>query len=277
MQGCGMAKPTKGKNISPKETHSLLISYLKKNTAIFLSSAKNLGLRVPLIMFLDFLLYFIAYLGVSAGARTLQEKYDQIPFPQTLQGITTDQASLLLSQAQSFYYHLIGAIIIGAFIFIVLWSLFKGIVWALTLREKITPRLLWRFLLLNALWMTLWLALLSSLAYLTNLSQAKYVILGLIALFIMLTNGMYALFVKNPSLSSAKKGIGLTFRTLHLLLLPYMLALLLYLVLLKPFTFVSGLASQIGLLVATLAYFTICRAYLSHLVVELGKEETSKD
>src|SRR3989338_11284407 len=234
-----MVKP-RGKEPAKTPAPSALLSYLEKNRDIFISSVKGFTWRLPLAMALDFLFYFIAFIGISTAAQKLRGKYEQILFPQSLDGLTPDQAALLLSQAKSFYYSLIGGIVIAVICLIVLWSLLKGIIWALTLRQKITPIYLWKFFLLNCAWLTFWISLLGTLAYISNLAQAKYVVLGLFAFFVILSNGLYTVFVPNPSFASVKKGLGFTLRNLHLLIAPYTLLFVFYILITKLYSFDPG-------------------------------------
>lgn len=252
-------------------TSSSLRTYLQKNQDIFLSSLFGLKWKLPLVIALDFLFYFLSFLGLAQAFKILKSRYEQIQFPQTLQGLSEDQAQSLLMQSKVFYHDLIIGIALAVLGIIILFSIIKGIIWALTLGQRITPKYMGKFLALNSIWLTWWILLLGLLSYISNLAQARYFLFLLIFLFILLSMGMYSLFVPAQTFASIKKGLALPFRKFHLLIAPYTLLLTFYLLITKLYSFNPGTSTSIFLLIFTLTFIAISRSYLSRLVVELAE------
>ncbi|HLD87269.1 MAG TPA: hypothetical protein VJB12_04350, partial [Candidatus Nanoarchaeia archaeon] len=145
------------------------------------------------------------------------------------------------------------------------------IIWALTLGQRITPKYMGKFLALNSIWLTWWILVFGLLAYISNLAQAKYFLFFLIFLFILLGMCMHSLFVPGQTFSSIKKGLTIPFRRFHKLILPFSILFFTYILITKIFSFIPGVYAQIALLIFTLAFIAIARAYFSRLVVEIAE------
>ncbi len=247
--------------------------YTEKNVIIFISSLKSIRWKILLIALLDLLFYFASFAVIMAAYKILKAKYDAIPFPGSLGGITAEQTAILLEQSsKAFYYSLIGGMLLAALCIIVLWSLFKGVIWALTARQRITPPFLWRFFFLFAGWLGPWFLFFALLAYIANPQQAQMLFFALIALFIILGNSILALFVLEPGWASIRRGFHITFTKLHILALPYLAFLFAYFVMTKLLSMVPGVAGQATALAFTLLFFAVARAYALKLVAALDEK-----
>ncbi len=249
------------------------LSYAKSTIAIFPTSLKSAGWRLAPLAFLDFLFYFGCYWVLRFAFQALKQKYAAIPFPETLNGISPEQAALLLGQAKSFVYGVIGGILLVFVGIILLWTLLKTLIWALTLKQRPTSVHFWKFFLFGAIWTSFWLTLFAFLAYLANLLQLKFLLFTLIALFIILGNSILTLFTMEPTWKAVKRGFSLTFTKLHYLALPYFTLFSLYVISMKLLGLIPGAKIKIFLLAFTLLFIAASRAYLAQLILAIDLEK----
>src|SRR3989338_1531695 len=256
-------------------------AYAKNAAGIFIASLRQLNWRIPVIALLDFLFYFGAYVAIMIARKFVQAKEAALPFPETPDQLTAEQAALLLTQSKAFLFTFIGIIIAVALCIIILWSILKGIIWAMTLRQRYTPALAWRFLVLGFGWLGPWVALILFFAYISNALDARPFFLALFVVFIITGNSILAFYTRSPGWPAVKKGLSLAFTSVHLLILPYLALFVIYILfgtlfglLPRVVSCTAGvLAAQVAWVVFALLFITISRAYVAHLVIAIDEEK----
>ena len=250
-------------------------SYFSSLWALLLETVKSIRAWFLLVILLDFLFYAGLFGMMSLAAHEIKSNYDTLTFPDPSlqQQISEAEASQMLEQMKSFRdttIALLMAVAVGAILW---WSICKGVIWSITLKEKIRIRTLWRFFMLNLAWLGCWMLLIASLAYAINFAQAKYFFLGLIGFFGIVTSSICTRFIPNPSFASFKEGLLFSFKKFHLLAFPCMLLFLAYALFARVFSISPHIAMQIGLMAFTLIFAAFSRSYFAGLVQLIVKEK----
>ncbi len=256
-------------------------SYLFSLWTLLLQTLKGIRIWIVLVILLDFLFYAGAFGIMSLAAKEIKGSYDALTFPDPsiAQEITEAEAASMLAQMKSFRNMAVGVLGMVAIAIIAWWSVCKGIIWSITLKEKIQAATLWKFFMLNLAWLGCWMLLISGLAYAIDLSQAAYFFLAVLGLFALLTASIYTFFIPSPSFASFRKGLSTSFKKFHLLLLPATFLFLAYVLIAKLFMLSAHIAMQIGLLLFTLCYVAVARSYLAAVLQSIAphNEERLKD
>lgn len=273
-----MAKRAGKNSPSPSQASGSFLAYAKSAAGILAASLRQLNWRIFPIALLDFLFYFGAYVAIMVARTFVQAKEAALPFPET-PDLTVEEAALLLAQSKAFLFTFIGVIIAVALCIIILWSVLKGIIWAMTLRQRYTPVLAWRFLVLGAGWLGPWVALILFFAYISNALDARPFFLALFVVFIIAGNSILAFYTRSPGWPAVRKGLSIVFTRMHLLILPYLVLFVIYILAGALFGLlprvVSGtagvLAVQVTWVVLALLFITAARAYVAHLVIAIDE------
>ena len=252
-------------------------NYWKKNYNLFLNSFKKTDKRLIYIALCDFLFFLLLIGGLYVWNSGVAKGIESIPKellenPENLSPEKTQETALLM---KDYLISIVGyTILLVIFIFLI-WCLFKGYIWNLALKKKFNLKYYGKFLLLNLLWIAIWLVPLILLFILLKTKpSAKFLVIILVFL-VYFTNILYILFTKNNLImESIKNAFNLGFNKIHLFVLPYVLIILAMVVVslvtwptsflpVKVYTFISTLA-----LVFLLAW---ARLYLADVVKDVSR------
>jgi len=165
-------------------------------------------------------------------------------------------------------------ILLLIFVFLA-WTLFKGIIWNITLKKKFTLKYYNQFTLLNLLWFALWL--IPVILIIISLKRKPSIIFLLLALIfiIYLTNILYILFTKKNLIKHALKNtFKIGFNKIHFFLLPYALMLITMLIISLILLPANFLPERIFTSISTIVlvfYLAWARFYLADVVSGLAK------
>ncbi len=245
--------------------------YLSSLWALLIETIRSIRAWILLVVLLDFLFYAGAFGMVALAKSEIVANYDALNFPDPSlqQQISPEDAAAMLSQMKSFKATTITILAAVAIAIIMWWSICKGLIWSITLKEKIRATTLWRFLMLNLAWLGCWMLLISVFAYIFNFAKAQYFLLGLIGFFLLTTSSIYTFFMPSPSLAGFKKGMVVFFKKFHLLVLPSALLFMTYALASRIFMLSAHLAVQISLMAFTLLYAAFSRLYLAKVLRSL--------
>lgn len=186
------------------EPHNM--TYAKKGLIHeYLRSWKSITkLKFLFVVGFDLMLYVLLYflfLGFGSIISFFVE-----PFKSTgLKSFASQTAEQLAAYQQSLY-SLIGVVfllsIAFSILFVLIWSVSRGLIWAKLLDKRMTLRYLWKFFLLNLIWILLWaIILIAAGMILYNTASAgspTALILGIIfvLLYLIMVYFMYILYYK---------------------------------------------------------------------------------
>jgi hypothetical protein len=247
-------------------------SYISSLGVLLLSTLKSIRWWFLLVILVDLAFYAGVYGMASVAASEIRGNYDalSLPDPSIPQEISPAEAQAMLSQMKAFYYGTMGMLAAVAIAVIAWWSVCKGIIWCITLKESITLSTLWRFFMLNLAWLGCWMLLLALLAYALDLAKATYLFLGVLGLFSLLTTSIYTFFIPSPSFASFKHGFLISLKKFHLLALPAVLLFAAYVAVAKLFmVFPPSYSVQFSLMAFTLLFAAFGRAYLAAVLTHV--------
>jgi hypothetical protein len=173
------------------------------------------------------------------------------------------------TQIQGFFYTiLIGALILLVFAFIA-YTLFRGLAWTTITRQKLNKKFLKPWAGLNAVWWIIWtpIFLIVILALKGNpLTQGA--ILFLLAVASYFTVIVHTLFTQTHKIGhSLSNGLGYGLSKLHLLIIPYTYAFVIYMILFQLFRLFQSTAilKPVSMLFVVL-FMAWLRIYLYHVI-----------
>ncbi len=142
-----------------------------------------------------------------------------------------------LDQLKGFVYQLIiGAILLLILGFIV-YNIFRGLTWTTITGQKLNKQFYKKFFLVNAGWWAVWLPLFILIAFaLNNKPEAKQGIAGLLFITFYFTPIMHTLYMQTHKIGqSIGNGIGWGIAKIHRLIVPYIFALVIYVIVYQVF------------------------------------------
>ncbi len=265
------------------------LNFIEWNNKVLASSIKKISLGIFLIIILDILFYAISGFIVAAWYGQVKARMEStsLPSAESLAALGAQKAQQAVTEARAFMLFLIFSIILLVTAIIFLASIIKGIIWAKTTRTKVTFQLISKFLALNLIWMTFWVALLVLISIiiqqrpLTTISDPKnpglvfqftnthlYVII-IILMSSYFTNTLYSIFMSNKKIGSILEAIKIGISKIHLFLLPYAVILLLLFIFIRLSGMLSFRYSAIVLALMAIAYVAVVRYYCSELAIEI--------
>ncbi|MBI4452037.1 hypothetical protein HY637_01285 [Candidatus Woesearchaeota archaeon] len=202
--------------------------FLTWNYEILKTSFKNINQDILFIIILDFLFYIASGYLVILWITRITEKINSINLQPDFSPAAIQQLS---KDTQMFYYVVVFSFVMLLVAIIFLASILKGIIWAKTIKAKISLKLLSKFLGLNLVWLGFWFAVFFLISWIVEIDFAlQFMAAAALAAF-YLTNILYSLFMSDPGIKSVKQSIKIGIAKIHLFLLPYALIFLgLYLV-----------------------------------------------
>ena len=247
-------------------------NFLDWNNNILINSLKKIDLNIILVLILDTLFYLLSGYIVLFWLQRVQSNIANFNLPQNIVSMGYERAQELVSEVRTFYYLIIASFILLLIAIIFLASILKGIIWAKTIKSKISFNLISKFLVLNLIWMGFWFVIILLISLFVQQQSVPMFMLITIILGLFFTNTIYTIFMKNPSLKAIPKAIKLNISKIHLFLLPYTIILLLIFIIVKLnnlFTFRYS-AILYGLIV--IVYAALVRYYTSTLVLGIEKK-----
>lgn len=260
----------------------------------YLQSWKSITqLKFIFVVGFDLLLYVLLYflfLGFGSIISFFVE-----PFKSTGLNSFASQTAEQLAAYQQSLYSLIGVVfllsIAFSILFVLIWSVSRGLIWAKLLDKRMTLRYFWKFFLLNLIWVLLWAVILIAAGMiLYNTASANSptaLILGIIfvLLYLIMAYFMYILYYKftegdNRIFRSLKESFVIC-RTRFPKLWPFLLIIVISLYLnfwLLKETFVTGITrfTKLGLpfllIIATIiiaAVFSLVFKLLPDIVMNI--------
>ena len=200
--------------------------YLAWNIHILASSLKKIKLKdASLIIVLDALFYLLSGYFFLFWLQRINQKMESVYLPLDMASASVDNVQRAAKDAQSFYYLLIFSIILLVIAIIFLSSIFKGIIWAKTTSTKITPRLISKFFILNALWLVFWLLLMFAVLWMVEAGYARLFMFAALLASAYFTGILYSVFMRSQKIMSFANALKLGASKIRIFALPYLLVI----------------------------------------------------
>jgi hypothetical protein len=242
------------------------MQYLKNQFKILEKSFKDFNIQVIFITLFDLLFYSLALLSLFLFSKFVQNKtveISKIPIDQ-LMTLPQDQLTVILGDLRNFLFILILGIVILVIALFLITSIFKSLIWLKIADKKLTKNYLKKFMLTKLIWSLIWFVPILIIFFLLKKELIAPVLIIVTLLLFHFTNIFYVSFIKENKLSSIKS----TFKTglkIHLLILPYILIIIGFLIVMQLYWFykftpenVQGVISAMILI----AYIAFSRIYL---------------
>lgn len=246
-------------------------SFLEWNNNILISSIKKISFNIISVLILDALFYFLSGYLIIFWLQRVQTNIAAFNMPSDIMSLGPERAQQLVSEVKTFYYLIIFSFILLLIAIIFLATIFKGIIWAKTTNTKISFKLISKFLGLNLIWMGFWFVAIFLISFLIAPSSAVFFMIAAIILSLYFTNTLYTTFMREQKLKSILDALKLNVAKIHLFLLPYFAALLLFYVIMRLGNFLKFKYSTILLGLVMLVYAAVLRYYVSELVLRIDK------
>lgn len=257
-------------------------AHLTKNYNLFVNSFKKINPKTFFIIFFDLLFFVFLPLIVLAPSNIIQKKLTALE-----QKLSTDIMTIytqnLASEVAGFFFFFIALIMLIIILIIINYSIFKGIVWCMSLNKKFNLKFFFKFLLLNLRWLGLYCILLLAFGMVFKSEPMMFLGLyfhsGIAAIYqliltifwIYFTNIIYTLFIKNKK-KPVREGLKFGFKNLFSFFLPYLtLTIILSIIFLITRSFISlfPTAYGIGLTIISillLSYLAWARYYIIDVI-----------
>ena len=243
--------------------------FLDWNNKIFVESMKKIDKSIILIVILDMIFYFLCVSLVILWLRRLQNQINSFYMPSDIFALGYNQAHQLVGDIKSFYFMIILAFILLLLAIILLASIFKGIIWAITTKTKPSFKFVSKFLTLNLIWLGFWffIAILIATYVQGGFIQAYFFSMILIALY--LTNNLYSIYMSNQKLKSIIESLSMSFRKIHLFLLPSVVVVLIFYIVSRITSLMHFKLAPIVEFVIFISLVAIARFYFSTLATKI--------
>lgn len=216
--------------------HKKEISFIKQNYSNFINSLGNINLKIFFIVILDVLFYYIFMQAGRFLITQIQKKSTNIDLTQNLLELSQQNAAQLLSSLKEFFFFIIILLILFVIAVIINWSIIKGIIWNFTKHKKPSLKFMKKFLLLNFIWLPIWILIFLLIAFGIKQSAAPIFMIIAFMLAVYFTNILYPLFLANNKISSIKESFRLGFKKIHYFIIPYIIIIALFLILSKIYS-----------------------------------------
>ncbi len=254
-----------------KKTKQAKENFFDWNYNILLNAIKKIDLNIIFIVILDAVFYLLSSFLALFWLQRVQSQMASFALPQDIMSLGAEGAKQLANEIRTFYFLIILSLILLLIAIIFLASILKGIIWAKTIKTKLTFNLISRFLILNLIWMGFWFALMFLIFIFVQPQMILIFTLIALALGLYFTNTVYTIFMKKQSLKSILDAVKTNILNIRLFLLPYTLIFLLFYLIVKVSSFAIFKYSGIVFSVILLFYIAIVRFYASDLVEEMSK------
>lgn len=244
-------------------------SFLEWNSNILRSSIKKINFNIISILILDALFYLLSGYLIIFWLQRVQANITAFNMPADIMSLGPERAQQLVSEVRTFYYLIIFSFILLLIAIIFLASILKGIIWAKTTDTKISFKLISKFLGLNLIWMGFWFVAIFLISFLIAPSSAVFFMIAAIILGLYFTNTLYTIFMEEQKFKSILNSVKLNVAKIHLFLLPYFIALLLFYAIMRLGNFLKFRYSTILLGLVMLVYAAVLRYYVSELVSKI--------
>lgn len=254
------------------------IGFIEWNNNIFVKSFKKMDFGILLIIILDSLFYLTAaglfflwdkFMKAKAAAINLPADPNEIV--NTLTSLGPEKAQQLASEVKSYFFLLLFSFIAVVILVIFLAGIFKSIIWAKTMKTKISLKFMSGFLLLNVIWMGFWAVIIFLISYIVNPGSVPTFFLIAFIVAVYFTNILYPIFMRKQRLNSIASAIRIGIAKIHLFVLPN---LIIFLVLLILTWAASKLTFNYSFFVTAfilVIYAAVVRYYASELSAEVEK------
>lgn len=229
-------------------------SYLKKHWKIFVQSFKDLDRRVFLMLVYD-MLFFIIVMACSMVFSSQFVKRSAVVDPTLLEQITVSPeiASSVLSNLHQFFAFLLVSLAIFSLIIFFSMCILKILIWSCVARESITIKEIARFFGVRALWLLISTGITLAatpifilLAFAAKVKSYGLLTISILILFLIwlffsnIKNLLYINYTKNRSLSAIKSGFSVGIKKVHLFILPYIIASIIFLIFSNLYYYIFG-------------------------------------
>jgi len=231
----------------------------------FWDSVKKIRAEIGLIVLYDLIFYGILYFIGSYFVTIVQRKSNGINLTDNYQMLNLIGAQQTLSSLQGFFFMLIFVAILYMILIIIMSTIFKGLIWGITLKKKASKQLLVRYGLFNSVWIPAFIIVLFGIMLLMKPAMAGFfVLLFLSASLHFVMVGSILLFMNGKIL--IKKTAAISFGRIHYFVLPYGFIAGLWIVL-SYLHSISGIAlPSIFPYILTLFFIAWARYYISEIV-----------
>ncbi|TKJ17699.1 hypothetical protein CEE44_04165 [Candidatus Woesearchaeota archaeon B3_Woes] len=182
------------------------------------------------------------------------------------------EISQISSQLSNFLWSIFVGIAIVALVTFIAMCIFKGLIWFRIANKKFNFNYSKKFILLNLLWFLIWITPAILLFFVLKKEIIAYLLVIITILLLHFTNLLYISFTKNPKLSSIKKAFKIGIKKIHLFILPYLIAIIIFLVISQLYwlyNFMPGNTSTIITVLILIIYLAWFRIYLYNVVKDI--------
>ncbi len=245
-------------------------SFMDFNNDVFASSMKKIDWSIFLILLLDIAFYASVFFLFSLWFTRINSAVNNFQMPNDPVSIGKDGLEKLTSGARALYITMILSFVLLLAAIIFLASIFKGIIWAMTTKTKISLNLISKFLILNLIWMGFWFLIFFLILKMVEPHLVYPLALASLAIALYLTNTIYTIFMKSRSLKSMIQAIRLNVMKIHYFAIPYASFLLLIFIVLQIGAIVKTAYWPAINLLIILSLTAVFRHYVSTLVSRLA-------
>lgn len=236
---------------------------MKKGWEFFRDSFRKPGKNYLFVILYDILFYLGIYLSLILLKTTLESLNISTAEPESLEYLKDAAASNVLTQL-TFYF------ILFIIIIILIYTLFKGLIYCKTLNKKFSLKYYYKFILLNLIWLTS--CILISYALLRLLPNFYFFLLLLI-LWAYFTLILYIDFTEKLKIKSAIESLyKIGIMNFHKIITPYLYALAVFIIIALVsmlFIFIPDLLSSILSSILLLLFMAWLRFYLADAIKKI--------
>jgi hypothetical protein len=178
-----------------------------------------------------------------------------------------------LATIKSFAKIFLAVVVIYYLLVIINYTLFRGLIWTRLMNKKINKKYLTRFLGLNLIWCTGWIALILIGVNVVNKAYYPYLIIGGAILYTHLTTVMHHSFTyKNEIKRSLRKTFSTGIGKIYQFIGPYIYIVLIYIILARAVLLIPYQQQAIGIII-TIICMAGYRAYINRVITRIEKKK----
>ena len=200
-------------------------NYLDDQLLLLKRSFLELDLRFFLVVIFDILIaaavFFASWLWMLF-IKSKGQVVSELPLGQLMQ-MKLPELEGTLGVLRTFFFVLVGSIILLLLIYIALWSLFKGLQWSIVLKKKFSAKYYGKFLLLNIIWIVIWSIPFSIAAKMRSSVGLKAVYFAAVIL-VYFTCILYIIFTEDNKFKNILSAFSIGFRKFYFFAAPFSIA-----------------------------------------------------
>lgn len=251
--------------------------FLKTNITAFTDSLKTIDLRLLYCVLYDFIGYGLIVFFFRIYRQILAKLFVKMPSIALLQSLdpTNPQVTQVFAMLKGVIFWLVSYTILLFIIILLVWCLFKGLIWNQVFNQKFTLKFYKKFLLVNLLWIVIWLIPIILFFIFVKQNVLVYLLIIIFVLMIYLT---YILYIESIKKTKIKKIIKETFRVgfkkIYHFIIPIIVMVIVFLLLMQLYWLFKGLSQVVQtiiFLIILIVFIAWTRFYMVNIVEGISK------